>query len=67
MQEKGITRPCMSITTCIIYFIQAQVLVYLGELEATERKYKQYEDAYGTQKKQNEDLVRKINIMGKDF
>lgn len=67
MQEKSITGPCMSITTCIIYFTQAQVLVYLGELEATERKYKQYEDAYGKQKKQNEDLVRKINIMGKDF
>lgn len=42
MQEKSLTRPCMPITTCIIFFIQGQVLVYLGELEATERKYKEY-------------------------
>ena len=40
MQEKGRTRSSMPITTRIIYSIQGQVLVYLGELEATERKYK---------------------------
>jgi hypothetical protein len=42
MQEKSLIRPRMSITSCILFFIQGQVLVYLGELEATERKYKEY-------------------------
>ena len=42
MQEKSLTRPSMPIATCILFFIQGQVLVYLGELEATERKYKEY-------------------------
>ncbi len=42
MQEKSLAGPGLPIATRILHLIKAQVLVYLGELEATERKYKEY-------------------------
>jgi hypothetical protein len=47
--------------------MQNQNINQLKEIETSYSKSKEYEEVYNKEKKQNEELVRKIATMSKDF